>query len=295
MGADGAGLPKGFVYKIQNTLNGKVYIGQTTRGIDDRWREHVRNSYRGKSSPLCDAIREFGPATFTVQELPHTKSLRSGEYEWIRYYNSMDPRFGYNVAGSGSEHSEERRRKMSVAMKRVWADPETRNKITKAIRGANTSDAVKKRRTRGQLVRMSQQAERSKIALSVTESWADPLTAQRHRLAIEKIKPDQSDRMRQRMSDPVTKAQLVAASKLALAHADVKVRQSERMRRRMADPKVKLEHAAKMKLAWVDPESRSKRIAAMKDAQSDPALRARKSEAMKRTWAKKNAKSRNSL
>lgn len=34
----------GFIYKITNNENGKVYIGQTVRTIPVRWREHIRDS-----------------------------------------------------------------------------------------------------------------------------------------------------------------------------------------------------------------------------------------------------------
>ena len=29
-----------YIYKITNKLNGKIYIGQTSRTVQERWKEH---------------------------------------------------------------------------------------------------------------------------------------------------------------------------------------------------------------------------------------------------------------
>ena len=34
----------GFIYKITNKLNGKIYIGKTLSTIEDRWKEHLKES-----------------------------------------------------------------------------------------------------------------------------------------------------------------------------------------------------------------------------------------------------------
>ena len=33
----------GFIYKITNLINQKVYIGKTERNIETRWKEHCRH------------------------------------------------------------------------------------------------------------------------------------------------------------------------------------------------------------------------------------------------------------
>ena len=37
----------GFIYIIRNTINNKVYIGQTKVSVDIRWKEHLRHSSYG--------------------------------------------------------------------------------------------------------------------------------------------------------------------------------------------------------------------------------------------------------
>lgn len=34
----------GFIYKISNDINDKVYIGKTNFTIEDRWKEHLHDS-----------------------------------------------------------------------------------------------------------------------------------------------------------------------------------------------------------------------------------------------------------
>ena len=38
----------GYIYKITNTINNKVYIGQTTQTVETRWKQHQRSSLTKK-------------------------------------------------------------------------------------------------------------------------------------------------------------------------------------------------------------------------------------------------------
>lgn len=33
-----------YIYKIENNINGKIYIGKTLNTPEQRWKEHVRDS-----------------------------------------------------------------------------------------------------------------------------------------------------------------------------------------------------------------------------------------------------------
>ena len=35
----------GFIYKVTNTVNGKIYVGQTRRTIAARWKQHIYNAH----------------------------------------------------------------------------------------------------------------------------------------------------------------------------------------------------------------------------------------------------------
>ena len=44
----------GYIYKITNKVNGKVYIGQTITTVQRRWNQHKRNARYSKDKPQYD-------------------------------------------------------------------------------------------------------------------------------------------------------------------------------------------------------------------------------------------------
>lgn len=38
----------GYIYKITNLINNKVYIGKTERTVNERWKDHVKNAKTDK-------------------------------------------------------------------------------------------------------------------------------------------------------------------------------------------------------------------------------------------------------
>lgn len=94
------------IYKIENLINGKVYIGQSIC-ITHRWRAHRKDAYNPKNRcyerPLYRAIRKYGldNFSFTVIEYCSEDILNEREVYWIKYYNSFED--GYNLTPGGHE------------------------------------------------------------------------------------------------------------------------------------------------------------------------------------------------
>lgn len=84
------------IYKIENLLNGKIYIGQSIH-IEKRWLEHCQNN--NKKSLIKMAIQEFGKENFSFQILEECSQelLNERETFYIKEYNSLYPN-GYNRA-----------------------------------------------------------------------------------------------------------------------------------------------------------------------------------------------------
>ena len=90
---------KGYIYLIENKINGKKYIGKTYRSVDLRWKEHLRYYEKYPERPLYRAIKKYGEANFEVRELEFTENPEEREIFWIEYYNSFQN--GYNATGGG--------------------------------------------------------------------------------------------------------------------------------------------------------------------------------------------------
>src|ERR1700722_15383875 len=98
----------GIIYKLTNNINGKVYIGQTTREMDVRVNEHFNHS--GKQCRyLKSAIQKYGKENF-VPVLLDTADSKSDldlkEIGYIEFYKSDDSNFGYNLTKGGSKVTE---------------------------------------------------------------------------------------------------------------------------------------------------------------------------------------------
>lgn len=114
----------GCIYKITNTVNGKIYIGQTVGKAEKRWRQHIRDSaYEYKDSYNCPfhrAIRKYGSDSFVVDtiELCSDDVLNDREVFWIKHYGSFGTGLGYNATSGGNaptDVSDETRVKISLA------------------------------------------------------------------------------------------------------------------------------------------------------------------------------------
>lgn len=95
----------GYIYKITNVVNGKVYIGQTRRTIRVRFSDHITKAVdKGSCSyntHLGRAIRKYGTDAFTVEEVEQCgdEALNDRETFWIQHYDSV--RNGYNMTYGG--------------------------------------------------------------------------------------------------------------------------------------------------------------------------------------------------
>ena len=88
------------IYKIENMIDHKVYIGQSVR-VEQRWKEHISYTHgpQYRNYPLYNAMNKYGidNFSFTVLEECEADQLYSREQYWIDYYNSTDLAKGYNL------------------------------------------------------------------------------------------------------------------------------------------------------------------------------------------------------
>ena len=83
-----------FIYKITNTVNNKVYIGQSIRPIEQRFKRHINDAINNKlDTHFARAIRKYGAECFYIEEIDSASTqeeLNQKEQYWIRFYNSVE-------------------------------------------------------------------------------------------------------------------------------------------------------------------------------------------------------------
>lgn len=91
------------IYKITNKLNGKSYVGQTTRNVNARIAEH-----KYKKSLIGKAILKYGVNNFEIDILDECSSsdeLNKREAHWTKTLNTVHPN-GYNKAIVATRYGE---------------------------------------------------------------------------------------------------------------------------------------------------------------------------------------------
>ena len=93
----------GYIYKISNDINDKVYIGKTLASISDRWKEHLSDMDKRKNEkrPLYSAMRKYGTSHFYIEEIEQCSNdiINERECYWINFYDSY--KNGYNATKGG--------------------------------------------------------------------------------------------------------------------------------------------------------------------------------------------------
>lgn len=95
----------GYIYKITNNINGKVYIGQTIQPVKERWYRHCGKSCNAEEMKMHikKAILKYGKENFSIEtlEICDSEDLNNREKHYISYYDSYNN--GYNSTLGGQD------------------------------------------------------------------------------------------------------------------------------------------------------------------------------------------------
>lgn len=93
---------KGYIYKCTFS-DGKVYIGQTRRPVEVRYKEHLNPSTGQLNSGFWEAYQAYGEPELTILETVEAEDvttlvdlLNSKETAYISLAKATDPQYGYN-------------------------------------------------------------------------------------------------------------------------------------------------------------------------------------------------------
>jgi group I intron endonuclease len=161
---------RGYIYVVTNTTNNKKYIGQTTKDLHLRQRQHILTSKRNAISPFHKALLFYGDKYFIWEILETIESdnkknlisvLNEREIENIKIYDTFYG-YGYNCDIGGSGH---------VGYKHT---PETKEKMSNAAKGKIFSDERKSRMSESAKNKNFSESHRKNLSISMTTRMLDP-------------------------------------------------------------------------------------------------------------------------
>lgn len=154
------------VYQITCKVNGKLYVGYTSKTAETRFRQHLLNARWKRRTALYDAIRCYGPEAFEVSVLVECESHAQAceqERKHINLLGCLLP-VGYNMTtgGDGVPLTEAQRKKANAKKRgrftekqRIAAErrkgrkasEETRRRLSEARKGKTQSEEHVRKRT----------------------------------------------------------------------------------------------------------------------------------------------------
>lgn len=90
------------IYKITNLINGKIYVGKTTKSAEERFKRHFYNHKTGNTY-LYKSMRKHGFHNFIIETIEQTQNLNEKEIFWI---SELSPEYNMTKGGDGGDTSQ---------------------------------------------------------------------------------------------------------------------------------------------------------------------------------------------
>jgi group I intron endonuclease len=174
------------VYLATNLVNGKKYIGYTTKTLKKRINVHIYKS-KCKSNKhyfylFKEALRKHGAENFKweiLEECSTKEECCKKEIFYISKHNTISPN-GYNLTegGNGGLQSEETRLKISESVKKYFENNRESNSFIKATKEDRSNWAKKSweiKKKKGYISPSYFHKEESKIQMSLTKNKLNKL------------------------------------------------------------------------------------------------------------------------
>jgi len=163
-------------YLLTNLVNGKMYVGKTTRSIKRRWQNHCASAKRYQyTSVLHNAIRKYGAENFTIDplnpcdfDITTEAELNSWECLMIRLIRKNRQLYNTTEGGEGArgnKHSEESKQKMSASHKRRAKTPGHRANIARGHLGIRPTGETRRKLSLSHQTKSLSQETRVRMSL----------------------------------------------------------------------------------------------------------------------------------
>lgn len=121
------------IYKITNKINGKFYVGKTTKSLEERWEKHQKYN---KCPKLFASIKKYGANNFIIENLEFCNSqedLNKKEIFWIKKLNAIENGYNLTHGGDGGAMIGEALEKIRLHAKTRIVKESTREKCRKRV------------------------------------------------------------------------------------------------------------------------------------------------------------------
>ena len=166
------------IYKIENLVNHKVYIGQS-KDIEARWKEgFIPGHMRSYNSHLLNSVKKYGIENFSKEVILETWDMDYWEKFFIQVYHSTDPKFGYNKTIGGqntgygfySDEIKDKIRQKAIGRK---LSEQTKKKLSELNSGKNNARYGIKGKDHPCFGRSRTDEEKKRISKSIKKMWAE--------------------------------------------------------------------------------------------------------------------------
>jgi len=166
--------PFGFIYKATNTINGKVYIGQTVKKLNIRKAQHQYDAKHKSKLYFHLALLKYGFDNFVweiVDTCSNIEESNKKEQNIISFYNSTDRKKGYNIdfGGNSTIRNEETKEKIRLSKRNI--SDETKEKIRIANLGKVVSEETKEKLRIANLGKVFSEETRKKLKENNVRYW----------------------------------------------------------------------------------------------------------------------------
>jgi hypothetical protein len=95
-------MDKSIIYKVVNTVTDEVYIGATTKSLEDRKIDHIQKANKKVGSYFQEAIGTYGSDAFLWEQIDtasNNDDLANKEIKYISDYDSFNQGFNSDKGG----------------------------------------------------------------------------------------------------------------------------------------------------------------------------------------------------
>lgn len=129
-----------YIYSLSHPITGEVrYVGKADKP-KTRLYAHMNDTSQSKKTDWIKSITDLGLKP--IVEIIDTVSKQNWTF-WESHYVHLYKSWGFNLTNKPSQSSDEKKRKISIAVKKTFQDPQIRQAISNRLKGRGLLDSTK--------------------------------------------------------------------------------------------------------------------------------------------------------